>query len=69
MCGESIGNGQTIQFCDTLNIIALQNDMLTLGKGEMYRIEYRRVQENTTPLIGGSDAAWGIPILKSWTRR
>lgn len=64
LCGESIGNGQTIQFCDTLNIIALQNDMLTLGKGEMYRIEYRRAQENTTPLIGGSDAAMGYTYSK-----
>lgn len=32
--GESIGNGQTLQFTDTLDIISLKNDTLVLKRGE-----------------------------------
>lgn len=42
--GESIGNGQTIAFSDTLAIISLAKDTLTLGKGGQYRISYVRQQ-------------------------
>lgn len=56
--GRSIGNGQTIDFSDTLDIITLDNDTMTLGKGEMYRIRYARKADRPAP-IGGSDAATG----------
>ena len=56
--GKSIGNGQTIDFSDTLSVISLNNDTLTLGKGEMYRIQYTR-QDSVPQAIGGSDAAMG----------
>ena len=56
--GKSIGNGQTIDFADTLDVVSLSGDTLTLGKGEMYRIQYVRQQEGEG-LIGGSDAAMG----------
>ena len=61
--GKSIGNGQTIDFADTLDVISLSGDTLTLGKGEMYRIQYVRQQEGEG-LIGGSDAAMGYTWSK-----
>lgn len=42
LTGESIGNGQTIRFTDTLDIVRLSPDSLTLGKYGMYRITYTR---------------------------
>lgn len=56
--GKSIGNGQTLEFSDTLDIVSLCGDTLTLGKGDMYRIQYVRRQDDKG-LIGGSDAAMG----------
>lgn len=56
--GKSIGNGQTIEFADTLDIVSFSGDTLTLGKGDMYRIQYVRRQDDKG-LIGGSDAAMG----------
>lgn len=56
--GKSIGNGQTIAFADTLSFISLSNDTLTLGKGDMYRIQYVKQADRKMP-IGGSDAAMG----------
>ena len=56
--GQSIGNRQTISFSDTLSVISLQNDTLTLGKGDKYRIQYTRQTDAPQP-IGGSDAAMG----------
>lgn len=44
--GKSIGNGQTIEFSDTLSIVSLQNDTLTLGKGDEYRVQYARENSN-----------------------
>lgn len=68
--GKSIGNGQTIEFSDTLSVISLNNDTLTLGRGEMYRIQYTR--QGTVPqAIGGSDAAMGYTyseVLKKKAR-
>ena len=61
--GKSIGNGQTIDFADTLDVVSLSGDTLTLGKGEMYRIQYVRQQEGEG-LIGGSDAAMGYTWSK-----
>lgn len=55
--GKSIGNGQTLTFSDTLHIVSLNHDTLTLGKGDMYRIHYIRENHQTIP--GGSDAAMG----------
>ena len=61
--GKSIGNGQTIEFADTLDIVSLHGDTLTLGKGDMYRIQYVR-QQDGEGLIGGSDAAMGYTWSK-----
>ena len=33
--GQSIGNGQTIEFCDTLAIALLSSDSLVLHRGEL----------------------------------
>lgn len=43
--GKSIGNGQTIDFSDTLNVVKITPDSLTLGKYGMYRISYYKVAE------------------------
>ena len=56
--GKSIGNHQTLDFSDTLAIISLSNDTLTLGKGGAYRIQYVK-QSGDKELIGGDDAATG----------
>lgn len=40
--GKSIGNGQTIEFSDTLKIIKLTNDSLTLERNNGYRCSYHR---------------------------
>ena len=61
--GRSIGNGQTINFSDTLDIISLDNDTMTLGKGGMYRIQYARKAGHPAP-IGGNDAAMGYTYSK-----
>lgn len=66
--GKSIGNGQTIDFADTLDVVSLSGDTLTLGKGEMYRIQYVRQQEGEG-LIGGSDAAMGYTWSKCFRRK
>lgn len=41
--GKSIGNGQTIDFSDTLNIVRATADSLLLDKYGMYRISYYKV--------------------------
>lgn len=41
--GKSIGNGQTIDFSDTLNIIKVTPDTLVLGKYGMYQVAYTKV--------------------------
>lgn len=64
LSGESIGNGRTIQFSDTLDVISLNNDTLTLGKGDMYRIQYVKSENSEGQLIGGSDAAKGYTYSK-----
>lgn len=63
LIGKSIGNGQTIQFSDTLKVISINNDTLTLGKGAMYRIQYVKSQ-NESKLIGGYDSAMGYTYSK-----
>lgn len=45
LAGKSIGNGQTIDFTDTLEIVELTADSMKLGKGGMYRIDYYKVAE------------------------
>lgn len=64
LSGESIGNGQTIQFTDTLNVISLNRDTLTLGKGDMYRIQYTKSLETNKQIIGDSDASMGYTYSK-----
>lgn len=64
LTGESIGNGQTIQFSDTLDIISLNQDTLTLGKGDTYRIQYTKADHKDVQLIGDSDAAKGYTYSK-----
>lgn len=39
--GQSIGNGQTISFSDTLNIVRADGDSLVLGQGDL-RIRYAK---------------------------
>ena len=46
--GKSIGNGQTISFSDTLAILSLQQDTLTLRKGADYQIKYVRQPESAS---------------------
>lgn len=41
--GQSVGNGQTIDFSDTMNVVKITPDSLTLGKFGMYQISYYRV--------------------------
>lgn len=41
--GKSIGNGQTIDFSDTLDIVTVTPDSLILGKYGMYRVSYHKV--------------------------
>lgn len=43
--GKSIGNGQTLDFADTLDVISLTADSMTLGKYGAYRISYYRVND------------------------
>lgn len=45
LTGKSIGNGQTIEFSDTLDIITTSPEHLTLGKGGQYRIDYQKVKD------------------------
>ena len=40
--GLSIGNGQTIEFCDTLAIALLSSDSLVLHRGELDLTYYRQ---------------------------
>lgn len=40
--GKSIGNGQTINFADTLSVIKHTSDSLVLGKSAGYQITYTR---------------------------
>lgn len=54
LSGKSIGKGQDLSIADTLKVLSLSNDTLILGKGDSYKIKYRRIN-----LIGGSDAAMG----------
>lgn len=43
--GKSIGNGQTINFSDTLNIVKLTPDSMTLGRFDSYYVSYYRTAE------------------------
>lgn len=43
--GKSIGNGQTIDFSDTLDVVRLTPDSLTLERFGTYRIDYYRTTE------------------------
>lgn len=40
--GKSIGNGQTINFADTMDVVKITPDSLSLGKFGQYRINYFR---------------------------
>lgn len=46
LTGESLGNGRMIRFTDTLDIVHLSADSLTLGKYGMYRIAYARMDSD-----------------------
>ena len=43
--GKSIGNGQTLDFSDTLEVVRLTPDSLTLERSGTYRIDYYRTKE------------------------
>lgn len=40
--GKSIGNGQTIDFSDTMNVVRITPDSMSLGRFGMYRVDYFR---------------------------
>lgn len=44
--GMSIGNGQTIEFTDTLDILEITPYVMKLGKFGQYRVDYYRVDKN-----------------------
>lgn len=44
--GESIGNGQNIDFTDTLDIIEITPYVMKLGKFGQYQVDYYRVDKN-----------------------
>lgn len=46
--GKSIGNGQTLDFSDTLDVVKLTTDSMTLGRFGSYRIDYYRASENSS---------------------
>ena len=46
LTGESLGNGRTVRFTDTLDIVRLSADSLTLGKHGMYRVAYVRADSD-----------------------
>ena len=46
--GKSIGNGQTLDFSDTLEIIRLDADTMSLGKEGRYRVDYARADFMTS---------------------
>ena len=54
LSGKSIGNGQTLDFSDTLDVVSLTADSLKLGKNGAYRIDYYRVKE--VPVLGKDKA-------------
>lgn len=43
LSGKSVGNGQTIDFSDTLTVVRVTADSLLLDKFGMYRIKYYKV--------------------------
>lgn len=45
LSGKSMGNGQTIDFSETYDIIEISPETLKLGKFGMYQIEYKRVSK------------------------
>lgn len=45
LSGKSIGNGQTISFSDTYDIIEISPKTLKLGKYGKYQIEYKKVSK------------------------
>ena len=45
LTGKSIGNGQTIDFSDTLDIIEITPNILKLGKFGAYQIHYYRTKD------------------------
>lgn len=45
--GKSIGNGQTLDFSDTLDVVNLTTDSMTLGRFGSYRIGYYRLTPPT----------------------
>ena len=46
LTGESLENGRTVRFTDTLDIVHLSADSLTLGKHGIYRIAYARMDSD-----------------------
>lgn len=40
--GKSIGNGQTIEFTDILDILDITPDSMALGKFGKYRVDYKK---------------------------
>ena len=45
LSGKSIGNGQTIDFSDTYEVMQISPESLKLNKPGQYQVEYRKVSE------------------------
>ena len=45
LSGKSIGNGQTIEFNDTFNIVKHTADTLILGKNETFKLTYVKTED------------------------
>lgn len=58
LTGKSIGNGQTIDFSDTLAIESMKGDTLILSRGEAYRMTFVRQQDKPVR-IGADEASTG----------
>lgn len=43
--GESIGNGQTISFSDTMTVVGVKNDTLTVKRGEETVFYVRKAEQ------------------------
>lgn len=54
LSGKSIGNGQTLDFSDTLDVVKLTPDSMALARFGTYRIDYYQVEE--VPVLGEDKA-------------
>lgn len=67
--GKSVGNGQTIDFSDTLRVVKVTPDSLLLDKYGMYRVSYYKVasvgQVEPFNVLDSLDAVEGLTELQT----